>query len=338
MSTLTHAFVCSNASAHQTVGPERAGPLPWIKSLPRRAWSRQPVPLNGNPVRSELPSCGGGRGEFGNRVNVWVSHAEPLICAGLLAVLSKRGDFVVTAHDLVDDRPPIESPTGIRSCVVVTDLSSAVQLLRGGTNAGTAQRQARVIVVTRTDHEGDLALALQMGVQGYVLIDAPIADLIEAVLKIARGGCYVSGAMGARQVHVVGHDTAKNRAMSTALSPCPEAGKTIVRGGLAPGALRKVRAHMEERLAEKVELRELACIAGLSDCHFSRAFKQSVGLPPHRYLVRCRVQAAANMIRQTELNLSEISLDAGFSDQSHFTRTFVREMGETPSGFRHRHR
>jgi AraC-like DNA-binding protein len=338
MNTLTNAFVCSNASAHQTAGRERAGLLSRTKGLPWRAWSNQPVSVNADAARPESPPCGAGRSELGNRVNVWVTHAEPLIRAGLLAVLSKHGDFVVTAHGLADNRPLFESPNDTHSCVIVTDYFSAVQLLRGGTNEGAAQRQARVIVVSRTDHQGEFASALQMGAQGYVLVDSPIAELTEAVLKVARGERCVPGAVGTRQAHLVGHDAARNRAMSPAPSPRQNAGKTIARGGLAPGALRKVRTHMEERLADKVELRELACIVGLSECHFSRAFKQSVGLPPHRYLMRCRVQAAANMIQQTELNLSEISLDVGFSDQSHFTRTFAREMGETPSAFRHRHR
>jgi AraC-like DNA-binding protein len=109
-------------------------------------------------------------------------------------------------------------------------------------------------------------------------------------------------------------------------------------GGIAPGALRRVKEAIEARLTDGFTLKELAAIAGLSEGHFARAFKQSEGLPPHRYLMRRRVHAAADKIRQTNLSLSETSLDVGFSDQSHFTRTFVREMGETPSGFRHRHR
>jgi AraC-like DNA-binding protein len=112
----------------------------------------------------------------------------------------------------------------------------------------------------------------------------------------------------------------------------------VILGGMAPGALRRVKEAIEARLAHGFTLRELATIAGLSEGHFARAFKQSVGLPPHRYLTRRRVNAAAEKIRQSDQSLSEVSLDVGFSDQSHFTRTFAREMGETPSAFRHRHR
>jgi len=110
------------------------------------------------------------------------------------------------------------------------------------------------------------------------------------------------------------------------------------RGGLAPGALRRVREYVEDRLAERIELRELAAIASLSECHFSRAFKQSTGLPPHRYVIARRIASAARMIEDTNRPLAEVALAAGFSDQSHFTRVFVDVMGETPRAFRHRHR
>jgi AraC-like DNA-binding protein len=110
------------------------------------------------------------------------------------------------------------------------------------------------------------------------------------------------------------------------------------RGGLPPGALRRVREFVSQRLAEKIELAHLADIAGLSVCHFSRAFKQSMGLPPHRYLMRERVAAAARLIRGTDRPLVEISLEVGFSDQSHFTRCFSDLMGATPRDYRRKHR
>lgn len=110
------------------------------------------------------------------------------------------------------------------------------------------------------------------------------------------------------------------------------------RGGLPPGALRRVRDFVAQRMAERIELCQLAQIAGLSVCHFSRAFKQSVGLPPHRYLMRERISAAALLIRTTDRPLVEIALEVGFSDQSHFTRCFSDVMGDTPRDYRRMHR
>lgn len=110
------------------------------------------------------------------------------------------------------------------------------------------------------------------------------------------------------------------------------------RGGLPPGALRRVRETIEQRLAERIELSELAAVAGVSRCHFARAFKESMGQPPHRYLLIRRIAVAAGLIKDTDRTLADISLHMGFFDQSHFTRVFTRIFGETPSMHRRMHR
>lgn len=110
------------------------------------------------------------------------------------------------------------------------------------------------------------------------------------------------------------------------------------RGGLAPGVLRRVQAQIENRLAEKIDIDELADLAGLSGCHFARAFRQSVGLPPHRYIMTRRIAVGAGLLERTEMPMTEIALAVGFADHSHFTRVFARMTGETPSAYRRRHR
>jgi transcriptional regulator GlxA family with amidase domain len=110
------------------------------------------------------------------------------------------------------------------------------------------------------------------------------------------------------------------------------------RGGLAPGVLRRVVAEIESRLAEKIETAELAALAGLSECHFSRAFGQSVGMPPHRYVMTRRIAVGAGLVERTERAFTDIALSVGFSDHSHFTRMFVRMTGETPRAYRRRTR
>ena len=110
------------------------------------------------------------------------------------------------------------------------------------------------------------------------------------------------------------------------------------RGGLSPAALRRVREHIDAHLGHAVGLRELAEQAGVSACHFSRAFRQSVGESPHRYLVMRRIEAAMARVRDTDQPLGEIGLDVGFSDHSHFTRVFRAIVGETPYTFRRGHR
>ena len=110
--------------------------------------------------------------------------------------------------------------------------------------------------------------------------------------------------------------------------------RSRIRGGLPPRALRRVREFIKAHLEANISIRVLANIAGLSMYHFARAFKQSEGMTPHEYLVKCRVQRAKDLLAGTDLPLSEIALAAGFADQSHCARRFREQVGVTPSSYR----
>jgi AraC-like DNA-binding protein len=106
------------------------------------------------------------------------------------------------------------------------------------------------------------------------------------------------------------------------------------RGGLPPGVLRRVRAHIDANLEANIDLSDLAAVANLSRCHFARAFKQSAGATPHDYLVQRRLERAQELLADTEMPLAEIALATGFSDQSHFSRRFRERLQSSPSAFR----
>jgi AraC-like DNA-binding protein len=110
------------------------------------------------------------------------------------------------------------------------------------------------------------------------------------------------------------------------------------RGGLPPGAMRRVHDHVDAHLSNSIDLAELSAVAGLSVFHFARQFKLSMGVTPHHYLVRRRVQRAQEMLVSTDLSLSDIAIAAGFSDQSHLARHFRQMVGMTPGQFRRSHR
>jgi AraC family transcriptional regulator len=95
-----------------------------------------------------------------------------------------------------------------------------------------------------------------------------------------------------------------------------------------------VREYVEARLDKNISVQALAGLAKLSIYHFTRAFKQSEGLPPHEYLVRCRVERVRELLTETDLPLAEIALASGFSDQSHCARRFREHVGLTPSRYR----
>jgi AraC-like DNA-binding protein/PAS domain-containing protein len=102
------------------------------------------------------------------------------------------------------------------------------------------------------------------------------------------------------------------------------------RGGLSPVVARRVCDYIAGHLDEKIRLDGLAALAGLSTDHFARAFHQSVGVPPHTYLLRRRLEQVKQMLRETHAPLSEIALATGFSDQSHLARHFRRWAGMSP--------
>ena len=114
-------------------------------------------------------------------------------------------------------------------------------------------------------------------------------------------------------------------------------GRPADRGALAAWQVTRAKEMMRTRLSGEVSLDELAKACGLSVGHFARAFRRSTGVPPHRWLVRLRLELAAGMLRDNRLPLSRIAADCGFSDQSHFTRAFSRAMGMAPGAWRRLH-
>jgi AraC-like DNA-binding protein len=103
------------------------------------------------------------------------------------------------------------------------------------------------------------------------------------------------------------------------------------RGGLAPACANRICEYIDSHLQENVALEVLAEIAQLSVHHFARAFRQSLGIPPHNYIVQRRVEHALQLLRNTDLPLSEIAIEAGFTDQSHLARHFRTITGVSPS-------
>jgi len=126
------------------------------------------------------------------------------------------------------------------------------------------------------------------------------------------------------------YDENGNTVGSTDKSTAP----AFATGGLTPRALQRVRDYIEAHLAENIELQALADIAELSRFHFARMFKQSVGTPPHYYLMRRRLERAQKLLAESKLSIAQIALESGFSEQSHFSRRFRLFFGLTPRAFR----
>jgi AraC family transcriptional regulator len=106
------------------------------------------------------------------------------------------------------------------------------------------------------------------------------------------------------------------------------------RGGLAPWQERRAKELLNSDLSGNFSLPELASACRLSASHFSQAFKQTVGCPPHQWLLTRRVERATHLLLNTDQPLSEIALATGFADQSHFTRVFSQRIKASPAAWR----
>lgn len=105
------------------------------------------------------------------------------------------------------------------------------------------------------------------------------------------------------------------------------------RGGLAGGALRRVRAYIDDHIGERISLDELAREAGVSRFHFARQFRLSTGESPMEYLRRVRIERSKSILQARGTTIAEVAARLGFSDQSHFTRIFGRLVGVSPGSF-----
>lgn len=117
---------------------------------------------------------------------------------------------------------------------------------------------------------------------------------------------------------------------------CRLAGSPLAptRGGLAPWAERRCLELMRARLSEDVSLDELAAEARLSPFHFARMFKQSVGVPPRVYLTRLRMEKASELLETTDLPVTEIAQEVGYSSNQVLSRVFVKHQRMSPTDYR----
>jgi AraC family transcriptional regulator len=108
----------------------------------------------------------------------------------------------------------------------------------------------------------------------------------------------------------------------------------FTKGGLASWQIVRVRAYIDSNLHRAIFVRDLSEVARRSPAHFSRKFKVAVGVSPHAYLMRRRLERARHLMMTSAASLSEISLSVGFSDQAHLCRLFRQAFGQSPASWR----
>ena len=201
-----------------------------------------------------------------------------------------------------------------------------------GTNGiGTSITEHRAVTVHRAQHFRARHISLSCS-------SAPLLDADGTLLAVLDVSCFdptlserahaLTGALVKASARAIEERIANEGATKWQAKP------SYHRGGLSPGALKRVQEHVGHHLADRLSIEQLATVAGLSAFHFARAFKQSQGMTPHNYLLHRRIERAQELLSATECSLSEVALASGFCDQSHFARHFRRRVGIPPGAFR----
>ncbi|NER84855.1 MAG: helix-turn-helix transcriptional regulator [Leptolyngbya sp. SIO1D8] len=106
--------------------------------------------------------------------------------------------------------------------------------------------------------------------------------------------------------------------------------------GLPQSQLERVIDYMKANLSQDLSILDLATLTSMSESHFSRSFKQSVGISPYQYLMQQRVERAKQLLEQQSISISTIALDCGFANQTHLTKVFRQMTGVTPKVYQKR--
>jgi AraC-like DNA-binding protein len=101
--------------------------------------------------------------------------------------------------------------------------------------------------------------------------------------------------------------------------------------------LKRVMQYIDDNLEAKVTLQHLAAVAGLSRMHFAAQFRAAVGMRPHDYLLKRRIERAQELLQRADTSLVDVALTVGFQTQAHFTTVFKRFAGDTPYQWRSAH-
>jgi AraC family transcriptional regulator len=105
-------------------------------------------------------------------------------------------------------------------------------------------------------------------------------------------------------------------------------------GGLPEWRLRRVTQYIQRNLQRELRLAELSAVVHMSPYHFARLFKRRTGVAPHRFVVQRRIEEARALLAARMLPIATVARAVGFRTSSHFTTTFRRMTGITPSGYR----
>lgn len=105
-------------------------------------------------------------------------------------------------------------------------------------------------------------------------------------------------------------------------------------GGLPKYKLRQAIAYIQEHLGDEISLEAIASHLNMSQYYFCHLFKQSIGISPYQYVLQQRINKAKQLLKQRQLTITDVALECGFANQTHFTKHFRKLAGMTPRAYR----
>jgi AraC family transcriptional regulator len=161
-------------------------------------------------------------------------------------------------------------------------------------------------------------------------IDDPVIQQLALALKLEiQTGCMSGRLYGELLGTALAARLVQNYAVS---KPALE----FKASGLPQSQLKRVIDYVKANLTRDLSIWDLATLTGMSESHFSRSFKRSVGIAPYRYLMQQRVERAKQLLEKRSIAISTIALDCGFANQTHLTKVFRQMTGMTPKAYQTR--
>lgn len=217
--------------------------------------------------------------------------------------LYRHGDFTLTPADV----PFFARWEGTENCLQIQLSDRFLRSVAQETLAGNSDRLTLVPTFQRR-HGQPEAIATLL--------------LTELQHQQPGGSLYLDSLANVLAVQLLRHH-------STTQSPLP-----TYEGGLSPHQLSRVLDYIDAYLEQDLKLADLAGLLTMSPFHFSRLFKQSLGISPHQYLIQQRVERAKRLLKQTDQPIIDIAFECGFNSHSHLSKLFRQVTGMTPKAYR----